>query len=197
MKYEEYLGDIHFSARHLLEIINDVLDMSKIEAGKVELVESEIVMTEMFDSIQRIMADRAQAGSVALDFRVWERVPNLKADQRLLRQILINLVSNAIKFSPPGKSVGIHAIVPAGQGLRILVEDEGCGIPAEKMAHVLEPFGQANDMRSTAGQGTGLGLPLAKAMTELHNGTLTLESFEGKGTKAWVDFPLERTLPPA
>jgi signal transduction histidine kinase len=194
-KYEEYLGDIHFSARHLLEIINDVLDMSKIEAGKVELIESEVIVRELIDSVLRIMDDRAQAASVTLEFAAPDTLPHLRADQRLVRQILINLVSNAIKFTPPGKKVTIQAGVPEGNGLRFLVEDEGCGIPPSKLVHVLEPFGQANDPRYYAGQGTGLGLPLAKAMAELHGGTLALESTEGKGTRVWVDFPAERNLP--
>jgi PAS domain S-box-containing protein len=195
VKYEEYLGDVHFSARHLLEIINDVLDMSKIEAGKIDLIESEVSMTELLVSVMRIMADRANAAGVNLEFRVEDDIPNFKADQRLLRQILINLVSNAIKFSQAGKTVSLHAGLQPDHHLRILVEDEGCGIPADKLLHVMEPFGQVNDPRYNAGQGTGLGLPLAKAMAEMHGGKLTLESVHGKGTKVWIDFPPERTLP--
>ncbi len=194
-KYDEYLGDVHFSARHLLEIINDVLDMSKIEAGKVDLIESEVSISEVLESVMRIMVDRASVVGVELDFRVEENVPNIKADQRLLRQILINLVSNAVKFSPAGKKVTLYASMMPDGHLRVVVEDFGCGIPADKIAHVMEPFGQVNDPRYYAGQGTGLGLPLARAMAELHAGTLTLESVEGKGTKVWLDFPQERTLP--
>jgi two-component system cell cycle sensor histidine kinase PleC len=195
VKYEEYLGDIHFSARHLLEIINDVLDMSKIEAGKVELIESEMPVPELVDSVLRIMADRAHAAAVTLEFEAPEALPHIRADQRLLRQILINLLSNAIKFSFLGKKVVIRARSVEGGGLRILVEDEGCGIPAAKISHVLEPFGQAYDARMYAGQGTGLGLPLAKAMIELHGGVLAIESAEGVGTKVWIDLPAERILP--
>ena len=194
-KYEEYLGDIHFSARHLLEIINDVLDMSKIEAGKVDLIESEVAVNEVLESVMRIMADRAHAAAVELDFRVDDDLPHLMADQRLLRQILINLISNAVKFSQPGKKVSVSASTLADRQVRILVEDHGCGIPADKLAHVMQPFGQVKDPRHNAGQGTGLGLPLAKAMAELHNAKLTLESREGVGTKVWLDFPPDRTLP--
>ncbi len=193
-KYEEYMEDIHFSSRHLLDIINDVLDMSKIEAGRVELIESEVAINEVLDSVTRIMSDRAQAQSVALDFKVAEDLPHVKADQRLLRQILINLVSNGVKFSPTGKSVRVRAAVLPDHHMRISISDEGCGIPADKLKVVLEPFGQVNDPRHSAGQGTGLGLPLAKAMTELHGGRLTMESKEGKGTTVYIDFPLERTM---
>jgi two-component system cell cycle sensor histidine kinase PleC len=193
-KYEEYMADIHFSSRHLLDIINDVLDMSKIEAGRVELIESEVAIGEVLDSVARIMNDRAQAQSIGLDFRADKDLPHIKADQRLLRQILINLVSNGVKFSPAGKSVKVRAAVLPDHHMRITVEDEGCGIPADKLKVVLEPFGQVNDPRHSSGQGTGLGLPLAKAMTELHGGKLTIESKEGKGTKVHIDFPLERTM---
>jgi PAS domain S-box-containing protein len=195
-KYEEYLGDIHFSARHLLDIINDVLDMSKIEAGKVDLVESEVSLQDILQSVMRIMNDRARAGNVTLEFTVSEGVPHIRADQRLLRQILINLVSNAVKFSPPGKTVHVNATVRPGNNLSISVIDEGCGIPEEKLRHVLEPFGQINDPKQYKGQGTGLGLPIAKAMVELHDGTLKLESAEGVGTKVHLEFPADRLLSP-
>ncbi len=193
-KYEEYLEDIHFSARHLLEIINDVLDMSKIEAGKVDLIESEVVLPDVLSSVMRILSDRAEAALVMMDFRVDARMPHIKADQRLLRQILINLVANSIKFSQPGQTVKVEAIVLPDDHVRIVVEDEGAGIPSDRITHVLEPFGQINDPKYSSAQGTGLGLPLAKAMVELHGGQLSLESEHGKGTKVWLDLPVERTL---
>jgi len=193
-KYTEYMDDIYFSARHLLEIINDVLDMSKIEAGKVDLIESEVAIPEVLEAVIRIMNDRATAARIELDFRSEESLPHIRGDQRLLRQILINLVSNAVKFSPAGKSVRVDAFMLPDNHLRISVKDEGTGIPKDKINHVLEPFGQVHDPKFYAGQGTGLGLPLAKAMLELHNGKLSLESTEGKGTSVYLDFPVERTL---
>ncbi|MDD9900733.1 MAG: ATP-binding protein [Alphaproteobacteria bacterium] len=191
-KYQEYLGDIHLSARHLLDIINDVLDMSKIEAGRVDLIESDVSITETLESVMRIMGERAHAAGVMLDFRVEDDVPAVRADQRLLRQILINLVSNAVKFTGAGHKVLVHAFnLPDGH-VRVIVEDEGCGIPHDMLEHVMVPFGQVKDPRQSSGQGTGLGLPLARAMAELHDGKLEVQSTEGKGTTVLLDLPVQR-----
>lgn len=194
-KYEEYVGDIHFSARHLLDIINDVLDMSKIEAGKVHLMETEVDVDDVMRSVGRIMQGRAQAAQVALTTDIPAGLPHMKADQRLLRQILINLVSNAVKFSPPGADVHIRARISNDNGLVIEVADRGTGIPEDKLRYVMEPFGQVGDPRSFKGQGTGLGLPLAKAMVELHDGQIALDSREGQGTTVTMSFPPTRVIP--
>ena len=193
-KYEEYLSDIHFSARHLLDIINDVLDMAKIEAGKIDLMETSVAVSDILQSVTRIMSDRAAVAMVRLDVRAEPQLPHLIADQRLVRQMLINLVANAVKFSPPDKTVRVEAKRDDKQGIIISVIDEGCGIPPDKLRVVLEPFGQVHDPRQQSGQGTGLGLPLAKAMIELHGGHLTLESQEGYGTKVHLCFPPERVI---
>ena len=193
-KYTEYLGDIHFSARHLLEIINDVLDMSKIEAGKVELQEEELDLNAVFKSVDMIMLERAHNAKVKLSFAVETDVSHLKADPRLVRQMLINLIANAIKFSQADQSVEVKATLLQDQKyLRLSVIDQGCGIPKDKIAKVLEPFGQIVDPSKSQGQGTGLGLPLARAMVELHGGELIIESEKNKGTSVHLDFPLERT----
>ena len=194
-KYEEYIGDIHFSARHLLDIINDVLDMSKIEAGKVNLLETEVAVDDVMRSVGRIMQPRAQAAQVNLRTDIPEGLPAMKADQRLLRQILINLVSNAVKFSPPGTDVQVSARISNDNSLVIEIADQGAGIPEDKLRYVMEPFGQVNDPRSYKGQGTGLGLPLAKAMVELHDGYISLQSREGLGTTVTMSFPASRVLP--
>ena len=193
-KYEEYVGDIHFSARHLLDIINDVLDMSKIEAGKVNLMESEVEVDAVLRSVGRIMNDRAQSAQVSLHTDIPAGLPHMKADQRLLRQILINLVSNAVKFSPPGAEVRIGARMMLDHSVQIEVSDRGPGIPEDKLRYVMEPFGQINDPRTYKGQGTGLGLPLAKAMVELHDGQISLESREGLGTTVTLSFPPSRVI---
>lgn len=197
-KYSEYLTDIHFSAQHLLDIINDVLDMSKIEAGKVELFERDISIQSLFESVERIIRDRAKAADLVLEMKIERDAPDIYADRRFMRQILINLLSNAIKFSPKGAQIFLKAqkiqLTNGQETMRISVVDFGCGIPEEKLGTVLEPFGQANDVTKNNGQGTGLGLAIAKAMMELHQGTLSLKSEVGKGTSVHLDLPPERLI---
>jgi len=142
------------------------------------------------------MGDRAQAADIRLEFHEDDNLPHVKADQRLFRQILINLVSNAVKFSPPGKSVNVGCVFqPNKNGLLITVEDKGCGIPDDKLDIVQEPFGQVNDPRYSSSQGTGLGLPLAKAMVEMHGGFLEIKSEVAKGTLIIIGIPKERLIP--
>ncbi len=194
-KYAEYLTDIHFSARHLLDIINDVLDMSKIEAGKVELVESDVCISELMRSVEMIMCARATQAGIKLIFDVEEGLPCLKSDQRFMRQIIINLLSNSIKFSPAHSNITVTAHRLENRHLRISVTDQGCGIAQDMIETVMEPFGQSVDSTQyNQGQGTGLGLPLAKAMVELHGGDMTIDSKVNIGTTIYLDFPLERMV---
>lgn len=196
-KYDEYLKDIHFSARHLLDIINDILDMSKIEAGKIDLFESIVAVPDVIHSVSRIMEQRARAAYVNIDFDLPADLPRLRVDHRLFRQILINLLSNAVKFSTPGSRVLVSAQRIAHDGrIKVVVQDSGCGIPSAKLPLVLEPFGQAYDAKQygISQQGTGLGLAIAKAMMDLHQGRLTLESSEGEGTTVTLDFPANRSV---
>lgn len=195
-KYKEYLSDVHFSARHLLEIINEVLDMSKIEAGRVELDEDEIGVGELIESVLRIMTSRAFSSDIELKARVQPDLPKLLADARLVRQILINLISNAVKFSSPGESIFVDAHLQPDGDMQIIVKDNGVGIPKDKIKEAMEPFGQVYDSAhfTQVQQGTGLGLPLARAMTELHGGHLTVDSDIGKGTTVYINFPARRVL---
>lgn len=197
-KYVEYMGDIHSSARHLLEIINEVLDMSKIEAGRVDLDEQPVDMYEAIESVMRMMASRAFSGGVILSSDVDKNMPPLHADPRLLRQVLINLVSNAVKFSRRGGNIDINSHLNEDGEMTIIVKDTGIGIPKSKIKRALEPFGQVYDSAHAAreNQGTGLGLPLAKAMVELHGGSLSLDSDSGKGTTVTLSFPARRVLHP-
>ncbi len=193
-KYKEYLGDIHLSACHLLEIINEVLDMSKIEAGRVEIDEAWISIPDLIGTISRITATRASNNGLTIVEDVQDNIPSLLADMRLVRQILINLVTNAVKFSKSGEEVKLKARLLEEGNIEFVVTDHGVGIPEERIKEALEPFGQISEPVNIQGyQGTGLGLPLAKAMAELHGGTLDLQSEPGKGTTVTVTFPAYRT----
>lgn len=192
-KYKEYIGDVYNSACHLLEIINEVLDMSKIEAGKVELDECYFKVQDIMDSVNRMMASRAFSSGLMLQMDIQDDLPRIFADHRLVRQILINLVSNAFKYAEKGGFVYMRAWLNDEGEMCMAVEDNGVGIPKDRIREALEPFGQVNKTANNATrQGTGLGLPLAKAMAELHGGRLTLESEVGEGTTVTVVFPAKR-----
>ncbi len=197
-KYKEYLADVHLSARHLLEIINEVLDMSKIEAGRVELDEEYLDVGDLVTAVARMMASRAFSSGLRIEEKVEEGLQPLYADPRLIRQILINLVGNAVKYSKTNGTIDIIAKRSEKGSLLMIVKDTGIGIPKHRIKDALEPFGQVSVPHDGIPvQGTGLGLPLAKAMAELHQGSLTLESDIGQGTTVTVELPaarLERRL---
>lgn len=195
-KYAEYMSDVHLSARHLLEIINEVLDMSKIEAGRVELHEQDIDLVALCDSVVRIVSSRIFSSNLKIKLLKPEAFPNLHADPRLIRQILINLVTNAVKYSPQGGIVKVRPFINDIDEISVLIADQGVGIPADRIQEAMEPFGQIDShTTSSVYQGTGLGLPLAKAMTEMHGGQLNLDSQEGEGTSVTISFPKERAKP--
>ena len=194
-KYKEYLGDIHLSARHLLEIINEVLDMSKIEAGRLELYEEKINVQELLQAVTRIMSSRAFSSSLEIEVDIENNIPHIYADPRLVRQIMINLLTNAIKYSENGSKIEVVAEMD-GKDLAFKVIDHGVGITSDQINEAMQPFGQVKRGEHTSdNQGTGLGLPLAKAMIELHKGTLELLSEPGAGTEVKVSFPAFRLIP--
>lgn len=196
-RYVEYMEDIHMSAAHLLEIINDVLDMSKIEAGRVELDEHEIDVTELIESAVRIIDSRAFSSGIEVERLIQEGIPKIKGDPRLIKQILINLLSNSVKFSKANTKIKIRAFLDEDGGATIVVKDGGKGIPEEKIREALEPFGQIRDPKHASEngeKGTGLGLPLAKAMMDLHGGVLHLQSEIGTGTTVTLYFPRQRVI---
>lgn len=192
-KYSEYMNDIHFAATHLLEIINDVLDMSKIEAGKFELIEQSIDIPNLFNSVMRVMADRAEMAGVITTVEIEEGLTSVYADKRVLRQMLFNLVSNAIKFSTFGDEVLIGARIVGSGDLYFYVTDHGPGMDPKDIAKMLEPFNQGQT-GINEGNGTGLGLPLTRSMAELHGGSLHIDSSAGKGTTATIILPASRNL---
>jgi PAS domain S-box-containing protein len=191
--YIEYLGDIKFSAQHLLQIINDVLDMSKIEAGKMPLDEENIDILGLLDSVRRLMVAKAEASQVVIKMDMPDNLPKLRGDERLIRQVFLNLLSNAVKFSKQGGEVTIKISDKIGP-LSIHIIDKGIGIPKDQINEVIEPFGQASDPRVNKGQGTGLGLPIAKAMMDMHGGELKIESETNVGTTVSCVFPQERIV---
>ena len=189
MEYARYIYD---SGNHLLDLINDILDLAKIEAGKLVLHEQVTDVGEIVDTCLMIIKDRADSGGLELRRRLSEPLPALNADGRKLRQILINLMSNAVKFTPDGGSISVEASSAPGSGLTIFVVDTGIGISRDNLAKVMAPFWQVEGSFSRTYQGTGLGLPLTKALVEAHGGTLTIESEPGSGTRVSVEFPADR-----
>jgi signal transduction histidine kinase len=187
-KYREYIEDIHKSGEHLLEMINDILDFSKIEAGHLELYDESIDLGEAINAVVRLLRDQATNAELEVVPLVAEDLPQLKGDTRRLKQVLINLVSNAIKFTPAGGSIEITA-ENASDGIDLIVKDTGIGIPESEIERVMLPFAQVDNAMSRQHNGTGLGLPLAKRLVELHGGDFHLESEVGKGTRITAHFP--------
>lgn len=188
-RYNEYAVDIHQSGRHLLEIINDILDIAKVEAGKLELRETLIRVEELFASCSRLMGERAASAGVSLVIEPPAEVPVLLADDTRLRQILLNLLSNAIKFTPDGGEVVLYAALGNGGHCELHVRDTGIGMSEQEIAHAMQPFTQIDNSFSRRFEGTGLGLPLTKALVELHSGELRLSSERGVGTTASILLP--------
>jgi two-component system cell cycle sensor histidine kinase PleC len=193
-RYTEYAADIRDSGQHLLNLINDLLDVSKIEFGKVELAEETVDLTGILDSCMRLMRDRADQAALDLTAHTPPDLPYLRCDGRRLKQILLNLMSNAVKFTPSGGQVTVRASLADDGGLKIAVSDTGIGIATQDLAKALQPFGQIDSRMTRKYQGTGLGLPLTKSMIELHGGSLQLESVVGRGTTATLWLPSDRLV---
>lgn len=190
--YEEYNGSVLESAYHLLEVINDILDVAKAEAGKLELEEADVNLGPTVASVLRLVADQARRNELEIVASPLDGLPLLYADERRLKQILFNLLSNAIKFTSPCGRIEVRAGRDTGGGLFIAVADNGIGIAPEQIADALAPFGQLDNSLSRKFAGTGLGLPLSRALAELHGGSLELASAPGVGTTVTVRFPKAR-----
>ncbi|HAH11895.1 MAG TPA: hypothetical protein DCL48_17500, partial [Alphaproteobacteria bacterium] len=187
--YLEYAGHIHGSGQHLLGLINDILDLSKIEAGRMVLEPADIELRSLCIDAAAMVEGRAREGQIALAVTICETLPALRADQRAVRQILLNLLSNAVKFTPACGSVTLSAQACSLGGVLISVSDTGIGIPKQDLARVFEPFGQGQHDIAVREKGTGLGLPIVKGLVEAHGGNVTLTSTVGKGTTVTVWFP--------
>ena len=191
-RYRDYATDIHLSGAHLLTLINDILDLSKIESGREELHEELVDMTELVGTVATLVKIRAQDSKVVLSYEIPPDLPPIWADERKLKQILVNLMSNAVKFTPADGAARLHASYAHDAGYVFRISDTGIGIATEDIPKALEKFGQVDSELSRRFEGTGLGLPLAKALVEMHDGTLELESTVGVGTTVTVRLPPSR-----
>jgi signal transduction histidine kinase len=194
---ERYLGyarDIGASGEHLLKVINDILDLTRIEAGGMEIHDEPVRCADLIDSSLRFIRDQATRAGLAIAIETAEDLPRLRGDPRKLRQVLINLLSNAVKFTPRGGRIRIGAARDAGGGLLLRVGDTGIGMAAHDIEQALTPFKQIDNSLARKYEGAGLGLPLAKNLMELHGGTLEVASELGRGTVVTCRFPLARTV---
>jgi signal transduction histidine kinase len=191
----EYIKDIHSSGLLLLSIINDVLDMSKIEAGKLELAHEKVIARPVIMEAIRMVSERARSRRVNLATTAPDGELSVWGDERAIKQIMLNLLSNAVKFSHEGGRVDIRASLDATGGLMLEVQDYGIGMAADEIDRALQPFGQAKPATTKTHGGTGLGLPIAKGLAEAHGGNLTIESSPGRGTKVRITLPPQSQLP--
>jgi PAS domain S-box-containing protein len=195
--YCDYAKDIHDSGHHLLSLINDVLDLSKIEADRMVLDEETVDLNTVVATCIRMSRTQATRGGVTLAADIAHDAALVRGEHRRLMQVVLNLVSNAIKYTKQGGSVTITTIKRPDGSLELSVRDTGCGIDQQDLAIVMQPFGQIDNPYNRVNQGTGLGLPLARRLAELHDGTLLLDSRLGVGTTATVLLPPDRVIDPA
>jgi signal transduction histidine kinase len=188
-KYLEYIRDIHTTGLHLLSIINDVLDMSKIEAGKLELAIEPVVMQPIIVTSVRMVREQANARHIEVVTELPSEDIVISGDKRAIRQIALNLLSNAIKFSQEGGQIVVRATHDPGGDLLLEFEDSGIGMSEQDLERAMQPFGQCKPASIRGERGTGLGLPITKGLVEAHGGTLTVESSLGIGTLVRIRLP--------
>jgi signal transduction histidine kinase len=193
-RYRGYAGDIHESGTHLLQVITDILDISKVEAGKLELHEEAVDVGDLIGNSVRLIAERAKEAGLSVTVKIESGLRAIYADERLIKQCLINLLSNAVKFTPDGGYIIVRALNGLDGTMVISVADTGIGIEKDEVPRVLAPFGQVDGSLSRKYEGTGLGLPLVKSFVELHDGSLDIQSGIGVGTTVTIRFPAERVL---
>ncbi len=194
VKYRDYADDIHASGHHLLELITDILDLSKIESGKEMLYENNIKVSDLIHCIWNMFEEEAKGKNIKLEFECPDGLPNLRADRRKVKQIIINLLSNAMKFTNSGGKVLIKIWCRSASGHVIQIIDSGVGIASTDIPKALEKFSQVDSDLNRKYDGAGLGLPLTKGLVELHGGCLDLQSDLGSGTTVTVRFPADRIV---
>jgi PAS domain S-box-containing protein len=188
-RYKDYAADIHNSGRHLLELLSDILDLSKIEAGAMEVFTEQLNVRVLIEKSLRLLGDRAEHARIRLKIDCADNLPDLTGDERMLKQIFVNLISNAIKFTEAGGVVTVGARHNENSGVTLFVSDNGIGIAEDQVDKALSVFGQVDGSMERKFQGTGLGLPLVRSLAELHGGHLEIESEIGVGTTVRVIFP--------
>ena len=194
-RYREYADLIRMSGTHLLEVISDILDLAKVEANRVVLEEVPVAIPDVLRICATLVAGRAEQAGVKVVADLPAGLPRLFADELRVKQVVLNLLSNAVKFSPKGAEVRLTAKHYETGEIGIVIADRGCGMTADELELALEPFGQVNSAIARGKEGTGLGLPLARRMTEIHGGRLIIESRPGMGTTAEIRFPASRSVP--
>ncbi len=193
-KYQEYMEDINQSGRHLLDLINDILDVSALEAGAMEMNEEEVDLSEVVEASIHMVSQLAAVGDVTVSSSISADTPHIYVDKRRIKQILINLLNNAVKFTPKGGNVWVSALQNKPGSLEISVADTGIGMNSKELEKALSKFGQVDSGLNRKHEGTGLGLPLTKGLIEMHGGTMDILSGEGKGTVITLKLPKERVL---
>jgi two-component system cell cycle sensor histidine kinase PleC len=192
--YRDYSQDIHSSGQHLLMLINEILDLSRVEAGRYELKEESVSLVGLAQECRHLLTIRAQKRDIRLIEAVEPSLPRIWADERAVRQIVLNLLTNAIKFTPQGGQVTLKVGWTSAGGEYIAIKDNGPGIPEEEIAVVMSSFGRGTLAQKNAEEGTGLGLPIVKGLVELHGGQFMLKSKVREGTEAIVVFPPQRVM---
>lgn len=193
-KYREYLNDIHYSGQHLLELINDILDVSAIEASALKLNEENVSLSDIIEWSVNVILPRAEHTQVRLTSVFDPKIPLLFADERRIKQVMLNLLSNAVKFTPEGGAVSVDAQLNNDGTLSFSVGDNGIGMNDDEAITALTAFGQVDSGLNRKHEGTGLGLPLTQGLMELHGGTLDIESIKEVGTLVTATFPKERVI---
>ncbi len=192
--YKEYSNDIHVSGQHLLMLINEILDLSRVEAGRYELKEESVSLPGVVEDCCRLLSMRAKSRNLAVTEALESDLPRIWADERAVRQVTLNLLTNAIKFTPQGGSIAVKVGWTGNGGQYVSIKDTGPGIPPEEIPIVLSSFGRGSLAHKNAEEGTGLGLPIVKGLVELHGGQFRLSSKLRQGTEAVVIFPPERVM---